>query len=80
MMLRGSVLSYDWFKSGEGQGLLAHLTHPATGLRRLYGCLEYPGIPPSIGLYFFVIFMLSKMLKKNIFLTKKKIVPLELYV
>ena len=31
-MLRGSVLSPDWYKSGEGQGLLAHLTHPASGL------------------------------------------------
>jgi len=45
---RGSVLAYDWYKSGEGQGLLAHLTHPATGHRGLYGCLEYPNIPPSI--------------------------------
>ena len=65
MMLRGSVLSYDWFKSGEGQGLLAHLTHPATGLRRLYGCLEYPGIPPSIGLYFFCYFHVIKNAKKK---------------
>ena len=30
-MLRGSAISYDWYKSAEGQGLLAHLTDPATG-------------------------------------------------
>ena len=32
-MLRGSAISYDWYKSAEGQGLLAHLTDPATGYR-----------------------------------------------
>jgi len=58
-MLRGSVLSYDWYKSGEGQGLLAHLTHPATGLRRLYGYLEYPGIPPSIECIEYKLFLLG---------------------
>ena len=31
MMMRGTALSYDWYKSGEGQGLLAHLTDPSTG-------------------------------------------------
>ena len=39
-MLRGSVISYDWYKTAEGQGLLAHLTEPATGHRKLYGLLE----------------------------------------
>ena len=59
-MLRGSVLAYEWFKSGEGQGVLAHLTHPATGLRRLYGCLEYPGIPPSIGMYYVLLILTER--------------------
>jgi len=59
-MLRGSVLAYEWFKSGEGQGVLAHLTHPATGLRRLYGCLEYPGIPPSIECVEYKLFLLGE--------------------
>jgi hypothetical protein len=30
-MLQGSVLSYDWYKTGEGQGLLAHFIDPKTG-------------------------------------------------
>lgn len=48
VILRGSVLSFDWFKSPEGQGLLAHLTDPSTGYRKLYGLLEQPNLPPSI--------------------------------
>jgi len=57
---RGSVLSYDWYKSGEGQGLLAHLTHHATGHRRLYGCLEYPNIPPSIECAEYKLFLVGE--------------------
>ena len=30
-MLQGSVLSYDWYKTGEGQGLMAHFIDPKTG-------------------------------------------------
>ena len=33
-MLRGTVISYDWYKTAEGQGLLAHLTDPSTGYRQ----------------------------------------------
>ena len=33
-MLRGAVISYDWYKTAEGQGLLAHLTDPNTGYRQ----------------------------------------------
>ena len=33
-MLRGTVISYDWYKTAEGQGLLAHLTDPNTGYRQ----------------------------------------------
>ena len=47
-MMRGSVVSFDWFKSPEGQGLLAHLTDPSTGYRKLYGVLEQPNLPPNI--------------------------------
>lgn len=57
---RGSVLAYDWYKSGEGQGLLAHLTHPATGHRRLYGSLEYPNIPPSIECAEFKLYLVGE--------------------
>ena len=34
IMLRGTVVSYDWYKTAEGQGLLAHLTDPNTGYRQ----------------------------------------------
>ncbi len=30
-MMQGTILSYDWFKSGEGQGLMAHFIDPKTG-------------------------------------------------
>ncbi|XP_023341620.1 REM2- and Rab-like small GTPase 1 [Eurytemora carolleeae] len=59
-MLRGSVLSPDWYKSGEGQGLLAHLAHPTTGNRRLYGILEYPNIPPSIECVEYKVFLVGE--------------------
>jgi len=58
-MLRGTALSYDWYKSGEGQGLLAHLTDPATGDRRLYGCLEYPNVPPSLECVEYKLFLVG---------------------
>ena len=35
-MLRGTVISYDWYKTAEGQGLLAHLTDPSTGYRQAF--------------------------------------------
>lgn len=47
-MLQGTVLSYDWYKTGEGQGLMAHFIDPKTGHRKLYGFLEQPSVPPSI--------------------------------
>jgi len=59
-MHRGSALSYEWYKSGEGQGLLAHLTHPGTGHRRLYGSLEYPNIPPSIECSEYKVFLVGE--------------------
>ena len=59
-MLRGSVLSYDWYKTAEGQGLLAHLTEPGTGYRKVYGMLEQPSLPPSIPLHQFKLFLVGR--------------------
>ena len=47
-MLRGTVISYDWYKSAEGQGLLAQLTDSSTGCRKLFGILDTPSLPPNI--------------------------------
>ena len=81
-MLRGTAISYDWYKSAEGQGLLAHLTDPATGyrhdniildcfynspgdcdvnvvvtIRKVYGLLEQPSLPPSLPVHQFKLFL-----------------------
>lgn len=59
-MIRGSVVSFDWFKSPEGQGLLAHLTDPGTGYRKLYGVLEQPSLPPSIEQRDYKVFLVGR--------------------
>ena len=59
-MLRGSVISYDWYKSAEGQGVLAQLTDPTTGYRKLFGLLEQPSLPPSIPLQQFKLFLVGR--------------------
>jgi len=59
-MLRGSAISYDWYKSAEGQGLLAHLTDPATGYRKVYGLLEQPSLPPSLPVHQFKLFLVGR--------------------
>jgi len=59
-MLRGSVLTYDWYKTAEGQGLLAHLTEPGTGYRKVYGMLEQPSLPPSIPMHQFKLFLVGR--------------------
>jgi len=59
-MLRGSTLSYDWYKTAEGQGLLAHLTDPNTGYRKMYGMLEHPSLPPSIPTHQFKLFLVGR--------------------
>ena len=33
--VRGTVLDQEWYKSREGNGLLASLTNPTTGHRKL---------------------------------------------
>lgn len=59
-MLRGTVIAYDWYKTAEGQGLLAHLTDPSTGYRKLYGLLESPPLPPSIPTHQFKLFLVGR--------------------
>lgn len=59
--MRGSVLSYDWYKTAEGQGLLAHLTSPITGHRKVYGVLEQPSLPPSIPVLQFKLFLVGRV-------------------
>ena len=59
-MLRGSVISYDWYKSAEGQGVLAQLTDPTTGYRKLFGLLEQPSLPPSIPVHQFKLFLVGR--------------------
>ena len=59
-MLRGSVISYDWYKSAEGQGVLAQLTDPTTGYRKLFGLLEQPSLPPSIPVQSFKLFLVGR--------------------
>lgn len=41
-------VSLDWTWTPEGQGILAHLTDPGTGVRKLYGFLERPTLPPTV--------------------------------
>ena len=60
IMLRGSVISYDWYKSAEGQGVLAQLTDPTTGYRKLFGLLEQPSLPPSIPVHQFKLFLVGR--------------------
>jgi len=59
-MLRGSVISFDWYKSAEGQGLLTQLTDPNTGYRKLYGLLEQPSLPPSLPVHQFKLFLVGR--------------------
>lgn len=54
------MISYDWYKTAEGQGLLAHLTDPATGYRKVYGLLEQPSLPPSVHLHQFKLFLVGR--------------------
>jgi len=56
----GSVLDPDWYKSREGAGLLASLTSPTTGYRKLYGLLEQPSLPPSIPTLTFKVFLVGR--------------------
>lgn len=57
---RGSVLDGEWYKSREGAGLLASLSQPGTGYRKLYGLLEQPSLPPSIPTLPFKVFLVGR--------------------
>ena len=59
-MLRGSVISYDWYKSAEGQGLLTQLTDPSSGYRRVFGILDQPNLPPNIPVHQFKLFLVGR--------------------
>jgi len=58
--VRGTVLDQEWYKSREGNGLLASLTNPTTGHRKLYGLLEQPPLPPSIPILPFKLFLVGR--------------------
>jgi len=58
--VRGGVLDPEWYKSREGSGLLASLTSPSTGHRRLFGLLEQPPLPPSIPVLPFKLFLAGR--------------------
>eukprot|EP00095_Tigriopus_kingsejongensis_P011105 maker-scaffold268_size230776-snap-gene-1.40 protein:Tk11105 transcript:maker-scaffold268_size230776-snap-gene-1.40-mRNA-1 annotation:"rem2- and rab-like small gtpase 1" len=58
--MRSHAISLDWHQSAEGQGVLAHLTDPTTGRRRVYGFLERPLLPPSVQVVQYKLFFVGK--------------------
>lgn len=53
-------LDLEWHQTTEGQGVLAHLTDPQTGIRKVYGFLERPNIPPTLNILSYKLFLVGK--------------------